>query len=370
MIIGFDGSRAFSKDKTGTENYSFQLLSHLAKIDTENSYLVYIRPGSSANKEHWPENFKFIKIPYSRLWTQAGLAIQTFKDPLDLLFVPAHTYPLIRKPGLKIIMTVHDLGAEYLPMMHNLKQRLYLSWITNYQLSSASKLIAVSKATKQDLLDKANIDPSKIEVIYEGVNDLGVNKFSSDTLVDIFNKFDIQKRKYFLFVGTIQPRKNLDRIIKSFAAFVKIYNSNLKLVIVGGKGWQYEPILALPKKLGINSQVEFIGRVKDDELKLLYKYAIALIYPSLFEGFGLPILEAFSNSCPVLTSKYSSMPEVAGEAAILVDPYKTENILEGLIKLSEDDTLRDILIQRGKIQLERFNWQKTAQQTLKLFERL
>src|SRR3990167_6682608 len=178
MIIGIDGSRAFLKDKTGTENYSYQLLKALAKleqssfsskIDSKNQYIVYLRTQGDALRG-WSGNFKFVELKWPRLWTQVGLARQTFKDKLDILFIPAHTSPLIHRPGLKTVVTVHDLGAEYLPNMHQLKQRLYLKMVTRYQLKNASYLIAVSKATKKHLTEKVGIESKKIKVVYEGVN--------------------------------------------------------------------------------------------------------------------------------------------------------------------------------------------------------
>ena len=168
MIIGFDASRAFLKDRSGTENYSFQLLKALAKIDHKNIYKVYLR-SQGRTLRGWPSNFQFSIINFKFLWTQGGLALQTFKDKLDVLFVPAHTLPIIRKPGLKTVVTVHDLGSEYLPQMHQIKQRLYLSFMQKMQLKGVNKIIAVSKATKADLI-KSGVKESKIKVIYEGVS--------------------------------------------------------------------------------------------------------------------------------------------------------------------------------------------------------
>src|SRR3989304_9456219 len=143
MTIGFDGSRAFVKNRSGTENYSYQLLKTILKIDKKNKYINYTKDNLK-----WP-----------RFWTQAGLALKTFTDRLDILFIPAHTLPIIRRPGLKTVVTVHDLGSEYLPSMHQLKQRLYLSFMQKFQLKGATKIIAVSKATKEDLIKKIGIDP-------------------------------------------------------------------------------------------------------------------------------------------------------------------------------------------------------------------
>src|SRR3989344_1970002 len=161
MIVGFDGSRAFTKGRTGTENYSYQLLKNLSKIDQKNIYKVFIRPDSFI-EDHWPSNFKFISIGWRRLWTQGGLSIKTFLEDLDVLFVPAHTLPLIKRKNLKTVVTVHDLGSEYLPKTHQLKQRLYLGLMQGFQLKNATKLIAVSKATKEDLIKRLKISPKKI----------------------------------------------------------------------------------------------------------------------------------------------------------------------------------------------------------------
>lgn len=360
MVIGFDGSRAFNRQKTGTENYSYQLLLALSKIDTKNNYIVYLR-SDNINRVtiveqliHFPGNFEFVRINWPRLWTQGGLAVQTFKDILDVLFIPAHTSPLIHKPGLKTVVTVHDLGAEYLPKMHQLRQQLYLKWITRYQLKSASKLIAVSHSTKNDLIKRVGIEGQKIKVVYEGFNQ-DLFQARSDTK-------SYSLKGYWLFVGTIQPRKNLERIIKAF----KLVGKG-NLVIAGSKGWQTDKIYKLPKKLGIAERVKFLGYVSDKEMVKLYKGAIALIFPSLFEGFGLPILEAQASGCPVLTSTTSSMPEVAGKGALLVDPYNVEEIANGMMKIM-DKEIGARLVELGYNNIKRFSWEKAAKQTLKILE--
>lgn len=427
MIIGFDASRAFLNNKTGTENYSYQLLTHLARIDSKNNYIVYLHPNSviarnlddsrmtkqsSTNekdchgrlrrprndKEKWPGNFEFITIPYPRLWTQFGLAQQTFKDKLDVLFVPSHTLPLIRKPGLKTIVTVHDLGAEFLPSTHQLKQRVYLKFMTDFQLKSTSHLIAVSQATKNDLVKKVHINPQKISVIYEGYDKSAFKPLKTDVLKDTLNYYEIERDNYFFFVGTIQPRKNLKRLIIAYASFLnssfsnisqkvssikylvsskkqeilntkyEIRNTRPKLVLAGNKGWLSDEIYELPKKLGIEDAVKFLGYVPDEKLPALYNGAIALLFPSLFEGFGLPILESMACGTPVLTSNISSMPEIAGKAALLVNPYSEEEIAQGITKLFSDQKLKNQLKKLGIAQAQKFSWEKCAEETLKVLE--
>lgn len=367
MTIGFDGSRAFVNERTGTENYSYQLLKALAKIDTQNRYLIYLRPGVKIETK-WPNNFRFQILNFKFLWTQIGLASQTFKDELDVLFVPAHTLPIVRKPGLKTVVTVHDLGSEFLPKTHQLKQRLYLSFMQKAQLRGATHLIAVSNATKDDLVKRIGINSKKITVIYEG--------YDKELFKPVKN--DLLPKTYYLFVGTVQPRKNLERLIKAFSLQLsairqetkksedrRLTVGDLKLVIVGSKGWLSDEIYKLPKKLGIEKRVKFLGYVPDENMPALYSGAIALIYPSLFEGFGLPILEAQACGCPVITSNCSSMPEVAGKGVILVDPYNIDDIVKGMNKIKKQET-RNKLIKLGFENIKRFSWEKTARETLKV----
>ncbi|MBI4037010.1 glycosyltransferase family 4 protein [Candidatus Daviesbacteria bacterium] len=393
MNIGFDASRAFIPSRTGTENYSYQLLKHLAKIDHHNQYLVYLRPNlatQGSTLRGWPKNFKFITIPFKRLWTQVGLAKQTFQDSLDVLFVPAHTLPLIHKPGLKTVLTIHDLGAEYLPKMHQLKQRLYLKFMTNYQIKSATKLIAVSNSTKNDLISQVGVNGKKISVVYEGYDQDLFKPVKSDRLNSIVKQYDLKPKNYFLFVGTIQPRKNLARLILAYEQFLRRGGAeegsrrlaripsevegedgrrdtgatgprrDPHLVLVGNKGWSSEEIYQLPKKLGIGNQVKFLGFVPDQDLPALYSGAQAFLFPSLYEGFGLPVLEAFACGTPVLTSNTSSLPEVAGKAAILVNPTSVEEISKGIAKLTTNHQLTKL----GFEQIKKFSWEKAARETL------
>lgn len=345
MIIGFDGSRAFLTLRTGTENYAYQLLRALSKIDKKNNYVIFIKSGTEIDN-NWPDNFSFKIINWPRLWTQGGLALKTFSEKLDVLFVPAHTLPIIRKSGLKTVVTVHDLGSEYLPQMHQLKQRLYLALMQRYQLKTASKIIAVSKATKDDLIKKIGIKSENVTVVYEGYNK------------DIYRPIPQSPKSYFLFVGTVQPRKNLKRIIEAVTKLGE------KLIIVGAKGWLSDPIYKMA-----GSNIKFLGRVSDQELAKLYKRAKALLFPSLFEGFGLPILEAQACGCPVITSNISSMPEIAGKGAVFVDPYSVDDIVRGMERLQVTGN-RQQLVNAGFENIKRFSWEKCAIETIKVLESL
>ncbi len=367
MLIGIDGSEAFVKSKTGVENYAYQIIKHLSLLDSKNKYIIYLDPRVNNIEDNWPENFKFKVLKWPLMWTQLGLGIQSYSDNLDLLFIPSHTLPLIKNPALKSVVTVHDLGARYLPMMHQIKQRLYLSLMTKLQLTNATRLIAVSKATKKDIVKSIGINPKYIEVIYEGFNS-DLKKINTDIERSILLKLKLEKKKYFLFVGTVQPRKNLINLIMAYSLYVKNKLEVSELVIAGGQGWLSDKIYKLPEELRIKEKVKFLGRVDNQTLAVLYNNALALTYPSFFEGFGLPILEAFNFKLPVITSNISSMPEVAGKGAILVNPYKIEEITLALEQIEKDHKLRQKLINEGLKQLKSFSWKKAAEETLSLFE--
>ena len=183
---------------------------------------------------------------------------------------------------------------------------------------------------------------------------------------DLNKKFGI-KRDYILFVGTLQPRKNIERLVEAFS---KLKNKELELVIVGKKGWQYEEILAAPSKFGVSERVKFLDFVENKDLPSLYKNALCFVLPSLYEGFGLPVLEAMKFGCPVLTSNVSSLPEAGGDAAIYFDPTSAEDIAKSLQLVINDEGLRKEMIKKGYNQVKKFSWEKTAKETLKVLEAL
>lgn len=371
MHIGIDASRITTKQRTGTENYTYNLVKALAEVDRINHYTLYfnhipaIPPVNHAN-------FFSRSIPLPRLWTQVRLALEMWQHPPDLLFVPAHTLPLLRPKKLKTVVTIHDLGVEYLKEYHQFPHKLYLNKSTVYATKYADGIIAVSESTRRDLVEKLNCNPDKIQVIYEGFDPTHYYPRTEKEINKIKDKFNI-KNDYLLFVGTIQPRKNLLRLIQAFDMLIKTHpekTSNLMLVIAGKKGWLYEDILVEAAKRNIDERVKFVGHVLDGDLPALYSGARAFVFPSLYEGFGLPVLEAFATKTPVLTANTSSLPEVAGEGAILVDPNSTIEMAEGMYQIVSDHKLREQLISKSEVQLKKFSWKKTAQQTRDFLERV
>jgi glycosyltransferase involved in cell wall biosynthesis len=365
MLVGIDASRAQVKERTGTENYSQNLILALSAIDSKNSYRLYLR---RPDKDFYDlsENFEKKVISLPRLWTQAGLAFEVLKNPPDLLFIPAHTLPIIRRPSLKTVVTVHDLGAEFLPGYHTFGGREYLLFSTRYAVKNATALIAVSQATKRDLIEKLGADPAKIFVIHEGVDHHFFKPQESKETERVKAKYKISG-DYFLFVGTIQPRKNLVRLIEAFAKLGE--RKNLNLVLVGKKGWLADEIYQAPKKFKAKEKVRFLNYVALEDLPALYSGCLAFVLPSLVEGFGLPVLEAMACGAPVILSTASSLPEVGGNAALYIAPEDVGGLVGCMMRILDPSTRKE-LSAKSIIQARKFSWEKCAEETLKVFEKI
>lgn len=376
MKIGFDASRAFVSEATGTENYSKNLLLNLAKIDKKNQYIVYLREGSqlTVHGSQWPENFQFKVISWPYLWTQAGLAYETWKNPTDILFVPAHTLPLLKNPKVKGIVTIHDLGVEYLPQYHKFPQKYYIDLASKFAASTARAIIAVSAATKADLVHRYRVESNKVFVVHEGVDTGFFRRVPASNIKKVSDKYKIGKN-YILFVGTVQPRKNLEMLIRAFDKLVHSEPStkNLQLAIVGKFGWDYQEILDLPKKLGITGRVKFLGYVDSRDLPTLYSGAAVFAFPSLFEGFGLPILEALSCGSRVVASDIAVHREIKGilkidKAMVLA---KANNLDQWARFLYQSITMSNKIGEYEDTQAQlalKLSWLATAKSTLAVFE--
>ena len=384
MLIGVDASRAFSSPRTGTENYSYQLIKAITQIDEQNEYKLYTRGQNKDEIEKalnvvLPDNFEVININFPRLWTQIGLAKEgTFRPP-EILFIPAHTLPVLRSPKIKTVVTIHDLGYEYLPQYHQFPQKLYLNRSTEYAVWQSTKLIAVSEYTKKDLIQKLQATEDKISVIYEGYDKSKFKNQNSQAssrtgLAKIKNNRVLKKyslkNPFLLFVGTLQPRKNIIRLIESFSLICPKINPKIELVIAGNKGWMYEEILEAPKKFGIEKRVRFLGYTSEEDLPALYSSTLCFCLPSLFEGFGLPVLEAMACGAPVLVSTTSSLPEVAGEAGIYVDAYDSLDVADKLKSVVSSKNMRVIKSKQSIEQAKKFSWEKCAKETIEVFKSL
>lgn len=375
--VGVDASRAFVNQKTGTENYSYQLIKALVKSECQFRFRLYVRPpfSSSQFKVSNPD-VEIVIIDRERYWTQIGLAGETWLNPPDLLFVPAHVVPFLKKPAVPVVVTVHDLRTEFLPQHESLLQRVYLSrYLEIVRARLAKQIIAVSESTRRDVIEKLGIDDKKVKVIYEGVDRERFHegiKEERTKIKKVQEKYKIEG-PYLLFVGTIQPRKNLVRLMEAFSRYLREkgdeQTKRMELVLAGGIGWNAEQIYATPTRLNIQQRVKFIGYVDDDDLPYLYAGAEIFVFPSLYEGFGLPVLEAMAVGTPVITSNVSSLPEVGGEAAYYVDPESVSSIMNGLSRVMTQSELRQKMIDRGYQQVKKFSWEQAARETCEVFQR-
>jgi len=378
MLIGIDASRATIAQRTGTEKYSLNLIRHLVALDRKNSYRLYLNRPPSRNLQF--ANCELRVMPFPRLWTHLRLSLEMMRHPPDLLFVPAHVLPIVHPPAS--VVTVHDLGYLYFPHAHRPLDRLYLDLSTRHNARAASHLISDSQATKRDLVERYGVDPAKIAVVYPGYDAAAFRPVRDRAAIEAVKARYGIADEYILSVGTLQPRKNLVRLIEAFASMrVGKYASgrvdanlptcklaNLQLVIAGKRGWLYEEIFTKVHQLGLEGKVIFTGYVAEGDLPALLSGASLFALPSLYEGFGLPVLEAMACGVPVICSNVSSLPEVAGEATVLFDPLDVEGMAAAMERVLSDEELRAKLRARGFERARRFSWENCARETLAVLE--
>lgn len=386
MLIGIDISRALRPKPTGTERYSLEIVRHLARLPeaAQHQWRFYIDTPAEPHLipkiqrrllQPWPDNAEICTIPPRRLWTHRSLAKEVMRNPPSVLFIPAHVIPFHWSKLLPIVppigkrlppsvVTIHDLGYRYFPESHTRFQRWYLNWSTKWSTSVAQKVIAVSKATAKDIQWFYEIDASKIQVIYEAAT--GQQERPSENKIAATRQRYSLDKPYAFYIGTIQPRKNLRRLIEAYAELCKYKQIHVDLVLGGEEGWMSQSLYELADS--ISDQVRLLGYVSDADLPSLMAGAQFFCFPSLFEGFGLPVLEAQQYGTPVMTANNSSLPEIAGDAALLVDPNDVNAIAQAMLTLSRDEQLRQRLIAAGYENVKRFSWEKAAKETLAVLE--
>jgi len=370
MLIGIDASRATAARRTGTETYSLHLIRELLDLGQDHHVRLYFnRPPSPGL---FPDKAEQRVIPFPRLWTHLRLSWEMLTRPPDLLFVPAHVLPLIHPR--RSVVTVHDLGYHYYPETHTLSQNLYLRWSTRYNARAAARVLADSEATRRDLIHYYGTPPDRIVVVYPGRDEALAPVTDPTLLAAVRARYGIPG-PYLLYVGTLHPRKNLGVLLHAFAANLfspsaglRSLFSPLSLVLAGQKGWRSAEIFDQVRRLGLEDRVLLPGYVPDADLPALLSGALAFVFPSLYEGFGFPVLEAMACGTPVICSDASSLPEVAGDAALRVNPRQGAELAGALARLVADEGLRRELVERGFRQVQRFSWRRCAEQVLTILE--
>ncbi len=358
MRIAIDASRCTVPRVTGTENYAIQLIRALIRHNTTHRLTLYFRDQPKPDLFPTSPLVQQQIIPFKRAWTHLRFAAALWRDKPDVTFVPAHTLPFVF-PG-RAIVTVHDLGFKYFPQAHPPRQRLYLDWTTRYSAKRATAILADSQATANDLHHFYGTSADKVHIVYPGVD----KPFVTDIEV-VRQKYKLPQR-YFLFIGTLQPRKNIERLVQAYALWHKQNPTDTAgLVLAGGKGWLYDPAWATEVE-----GIHLTGYIDDVDKGAIYAGALALVFPSLYEGFGFPVLEAMYCGTPVIASNTSSLPELVGDAGLLVNPLDVEAIANAMSQLSNDETLRHALSQAGYNQTPNFTWDTAASQLLNVIDHL
>lgn len=360
LHIAIDASRTTRAHRTGTENYALRLIQALLALDSPHRFTLYFREQPAPDLFATHPNVAQRVLPFPRLWTHVRFATALYHDRPDVSFVPAHTLP-VRFPG-RAVVTLHDLGYVYFPQAHPLRQRLYLDLTTRYSARRATLILADSEATQRDLAAHYHVPPGKMRVVYPGVE--GIARASDAEIAAVRQKYNLPER-YLLFLGTLQPRKNIARLVEAYQAWRAQADSAdqaIALVLAGRRGW-------LSDTLPLDAPGVIVpGYVADSDTAALYSGALALIFPSLYEGFGFPVIEAMRCGTAVLCSSTSSLSELAGDAALTIDPLDVNAIQDGIGRLIADSDLRAELVQRGYRQAARFSWRSAAEQTMAALE--
>lgn len=356
MLLGIDASRALSAAPTGTEYYSRALIQALLRRPFAFRYRLYTRSPPPPNLFPVTGNYEIRSIPLPRLWSHLRLSYEMLTQPPDALFVPAHVLPPIHPA--RSLVTVHDLGYKYFPDAYRPFARAYLELSTRWNARAARVVIADSEATRRDLVQFYGVPPEKIRVVYPAYNaEIFQPARDPAHLAAVLRRYQVNS-PYLLAVGTVQPRKNYTRLLEAFAALPTAYS----LVIIGKKGWLYEPIFQHLSALNLQSRVKFLDYIPLADLPALYAGARATVLASLYEGFGLPALEAQACASPLACSNTSSLPEVAGMGAAYFDPFDVGEMTRVIAAVLTDDAARANLIQRGQENIRRFSWEQAAQQ--------
>lgn len=290
------------------------------------------------------------------LFFEYGVTSALKKIKPDLFFSPDGWLSL--RTETKSVNVIHDLNFETYPQFLPFHVNQYYKYFVPKFAAKASRIATVSEFTKKDICEKYGISPHLIDVVYNGANEKLI-PVSDEVKAQVRNKYTAGN-PYFVFVGTIHPRKNLTNLLRAFNHFKQSHNSNVKLLIIGEKKWWTNDIKKAWDDVQYKEDVFFVGRLDSDELHRVIASALAMLYVSYFEGFGIPIVEAFYCDVPVITSNVTSMPEVAGDAALLTDPFSFESISNAMLKMAADEKLRTSLIEKGRQRKQLYSWQKSA----------
>jgi glycosyltransferase involved in cell wall biosynthesis len=368
LRIGIDARSLEEEKGTGVKRYLENILKEFIKIAPANDYVLYFQ-----NKEPLIDFLespciikKLVKMPSffppkGVLWEQFCLPFELLRNKVDVLFSPSYSMPFFSP--VRTVVTIHDITYEVSPEWFHPKERLKMQKTTRIAARRANMIIADSESTRRDIIRYYKVAPEKVKVIYLG-HDPNFKSIRSKS--DIKHKHGV-KKKLVLYVGSIFSRRNIPVLIRSFEK-VSRETKNCQLMLIG-EDRAYPPfnLNELIESLNLKDKIIRLDYVPEEDLVFLYNAADVFVYPSSYEGFGLPVLEAMTCGTPIVTSNFSSLPEIVADAGLLVDPTNTEELKEALLKILSDKEVAKTLSKRGKERAELFTWKKTAEKTLQVF---
>ncbi len=378
MNIGFDGR--LIRNNTGIGRYTRSLFFEYLrthKLQRDNFYLFHdtVR-ATSCNVYHpdsneaLPENVHLVTVPCKRriLWTNWHIPPLLRRYHIDIYHGVCNFELPVRKM-CRYIVTIHDLVPLFFPELVPRKHLIFFKLFMKRAAHTADLIITDSEHSKRDIVHYLTVPEEKIRVIYLGCEAQYQKIHNQQAIQDVLTRYNI-RRPYLLFVGVIEPKKNLERLVDAFVMLRQESSEGkeLQLVIAGGKGWFCEQLYHKVQELRLENYVLFTGFVPDADLPYLYSEAELFVFPSIYEGFGLPVLEAMSYGTPVVTSNVSSLPEIAGDAGVLVDPKSPESISQGIASVLFDDRQKSKMQHAGHLQVRKFSWQRTAEQTYNVYQ--
>ena len=368
-LIGIDASRANRGQRTGVEWYAYHLIQHLKRL-VPPSYRValYSEEPLRDGLEDLPPNWenRVLRWPPRRLWTQLRLSWEMLRRPPDLFFVPAHVIPMLTPK--RTLTTLHDVAFMAVPDAYRPAGRAYLKLMYRLAVRRA-EILTVSEFSKGEIVRYFGAEPERITVTPLGFDAARFGPATDDEIRARLHSYGI-RRPYFLFVGRLESKKNIMGLIAAFRRFRAARpGDETKLVLVGKTGYGYDREM---RTLGKDEKLSVIqkGYVAPDDMRYFYGGATAFVFPSRYEGFGIPMLEAFACGTPVIASDVTSIPEVAGEAALFVNPNDPGDIAKAMARLADDPALRASLIDKGRVRVKRYSWETTVARTWAVMERL
>jgi len=364
--------RTINKPRSGVGYYVTNLIKNLQDIDTKNHYCLISNNGEYENTFKAHPNFESHKTIISNenhfigdLWENITLPLFLRKKGVDVFHGPAFMIPLLNGK-IGAVVTIHDIVSFRMPSTIPKKYALYMQLLIRTVAKRANMVITVSEFNKRELMDCLNVPESKIKVVHHGVSPMFKPDNDAAKRELLKAKFGVRKN-YMLFVSNLEPRKNLVRLMEAFDQARAKLNGEYQLVICGKKGWLYKEILKTYEKLRGQDDIIITNYVNEDDLLGLYQNADMFVFPTLYEGFGLPVLEAMASGAPVITSNVSSLPEIAGDAAELINPLNVEEISNAMLKLAASSDTRMEMRKKGFAQAAKFSWGETARRTLEVY---